>query len=197
MYNTSMISIKLLENPRIRLAVVTATQHHNGQFRKYSNIPYISHPLSVASLVARYTADEDVIIAAILHDVVEDTKMTLGQVFHMFGSQVAYYVHYVTEVADKSCGPRAFRVKLNREHFAAGPAESQLIKIADTIHNISDLDKSPDVKFAKLYTLEKLGTVDALSLAPNCLRVNAVLVLNSLYQLFHNEGNISPYCELA
>jgi len=61
-------------------AIVFATNAHEGQFRKGTKIPYILHPLEAAAIVGTMTTDEDVIAAAALHDVVEDTDTTVEEV---------------------------------------------------------------------------------------------------------------------
>ena len=73
-------------------AIIFATQVHDGQLRKGSNSPYILHPLEAAAIVSTITLDEEIIAAAVLHDVVEDTPATLAQVESMFGKRVACLV---------------------------------------------------------------------------------------------------------
>ena len=77
---------------RLDRAIIFATNAHSGQTRKRENTPYILHPLEVAAIAADLTNDEDVIIAALLHDTVEDTDVTLEEITEVFGSRVAELV---------------------------------------------------------------------------------------------------------
>ena len=66
-------------------AIVFATEAHEGQFRKGTQIPYILHPMEAAAIVGTMTTDNEVIAGAVLHDVVEDTDTTVEQVCELFG----------------------------------------------------------------------------------------------------------------
>lgn len=78
-------------------AVVFAAEKHDGQYRKITNQPYIFHCMEVAQIVSEMTYDEDVMIAALLHDTVEDTKTTLDELEYKFGPKVMRLVSYETE----------------------------------------------------------------------------------------------------
>ena len=79
----------LMENVLNR-AIVFATEAHEGQYRKGTQIPYILHPMEAAAIVGTMTTDEEIIAGAVLHDVVEDTDTTIDDVQEMFGDRVAY-----------------------------------------------------------------------------------------------------------
>ena len=72
--------------------IVFATEAHTGQLRKSSNIPYILHPLEAAAIVGTMTTDDEILAAAVLHDVVEDTDTTVEQVKELFGNRAARLV---------------------------------------------------------------------------------------------------------
>lgn len=82
-------------------ALIFATDAHKGQFRKYTGDPYITHPIAVSKIVATITNDEDMIAAALLHDTVEDTEVTLQQIEENFGSRVALFVENLTDISTK------------------------------------------------------------------------------------------------
>ena len=82
---------------RVEDAVIYAAKKHNGQVRKIGKIPYIIHPLEVASIIATMTGDEDIIIAGILHDIVEDTDTSADEVRELFGDRVCSIVSSETE----------------------------------------------------------------------------------------------------
>ena len=91
-----------LQIPRVARAFEFMVKAHAGQ--KYADLPYFTHPLAVAEeLVKRFPdADQDTIIIALLHDVVEDTNVTLEQIVAMFGDAVARGVDLVTKNRDLS-----------------------------------------------------------------------------------------------
>lgn len=82
---------------KIEDAIIFATNKHNGQFRKLGHNPYIMHPLEVAQIISTMTEDEDVIIAGLLHDVIEDTDTTAEDIKAIFGPRVLELVLSETE----------------------------------------------------------------------------------------------------
>ena len=79
-------------------ALVFATEHHQHQHRKGTKIPYMAHLLNVCKLVAENDCSDEVLAAALLHDVVEDTEVTIEQVEATFGKHVAEIVRGATEL---------------------------------------------------------------------------------------------------
>jgi GTP pyrophosphokinase len=132
----------------IRRAFEIARACHEGQYRK-SGDSYITHPLAVALFLAQYGLDTDTIVAALLHDTVEDTEMTLEQIKRDFGETVALLIDGVTKLD---------RVKFsNREEQQAATIRKMvlamakdvrvlLIKLADRLHNVRTLDALPPEK---------------------------------------------------
>ena len=128
---------------RILAAASFAADKHRDQKRKGSDQqPYINHPLQVASLVANVgeVDDVDVIIAALLHDTVEDCGVTGAELEEMFGPAVAGYVLEVTD--DKSL-PKEVRKQLQIEHAPHLSHGAKQIKLADKISNIQDVTDNP------------------------------------------------------
>ena len=78
-------------------AIVFAVQAHSGMVRKGTKTPYILHPLEAAAIVATMTDDEEVIAAAVLHDVLEDTPVTVNQLIEEFGQRVTAFVSAESE----------------------------------------------------------------------------------------------------
>lgn len=78
-------------------AISFAVKAHDGARRKQSNIPYIMHPLEAAVIVSTMTEDQNVISAAVLHDVVEDTTVTINEIEEKFGKRIAQLVASETE----------------------------------------------------------------------------------------------------
>ncbi len=81
----------------IEKAIQFATKAHEGACRKGTSLPYILHPLEAASIAAQITEDPEVIAAAALHDVVEDTSFTEKDIRVLFGNRVADLVMFNTE----------------------------------------------------------------------------------------------------
>lgn len=139
---------------RILQAFELAERAHRPQVRKYTGEPYIIHPVEVAQLVSTVTDDEDVVIAALFHDLVEDTSITLAVIRKGFGDRVAQLVHEVTDISRPEHGNRNARKLLDREHLASASPEGKTIKLADLISNTQSITRH-DPGFAKVYMQEK------------------------------------------
>ena len=149
----------------VRKAQVYAMAAHAavGQRRKYTGDPYIVHPAEVAKIVAGVPgATPDMVAAAWLHDVVEDTGCTFNDIHMGFGIDIATLVGWLTDVSKPEDGPRWYRKKLDREHTAQAPAEAQTIKLADLISNTKSI-MAHDEKFAKVYLEEKRMLLDVMT----------------------------------
>lgn len=146
---------------RFLAALDFAAYKHRAQRRKSSEgIPYINHPIAVARLLAEVggVQEEDVLIAALLHDTIEDTATTADEVTAAFGSTVCGLVLEVTD--DKSL-PKARRKELQIEHGPALSPGAALIKLADKIANVSDLCRAPPEDWSRERLVEYLLWSDA------------------------------------
>lgn len=118
-----------------------ATQVHRNQKRKGKDIPYITHPLAVALLIARTGASEQTVIAGLLHDTIEDCvpygSVTRQLLAERFGEDAARMVDDLTE-QDKTL-PWLERKQTALDHIKAMPHDSLLVKSADVLHNLSEL----------------------------------------------------------
>jgi len=147
---------------RIIKAAQFAREAHQGQTRKWghSHIPYIVHPMRVAGLVAVHPdAEEDMVIAAWLHDVVEDTPVTGLEVRERFGPEVAKLVEWMTNISKGYPSlRRAKRKKMDREHLVRAPWAVKLVKLCDRIDNLQEMHDDPEKPddFVKLYCGESL-----------------------------------------
>jgi guanosine-3',5'-bis(diphosphate) 3'-pyrophosphohydrolase len=119
----------------VRRAYAFAEAAHRGQRRK-DNRAFIAHPVRVARLLAARGYDEEVVAAALLHDVVEDTAVTLDEVRERFGARVAQLVAYVTEDPGLPTGERK---RAYREGLRRSPDAARAICAADKVCNASDL----------------------------------------------------------
>ena len=129
--------------PKILIAATFAADKHKQQRRKGSDAdPYINHPLEVARILAEVgeVDDNDMIIAGLLHDTVEDTETTFEDIERKFGERIAGFVRELTD--DKSL-PKAERKRLQVEHAPHMTHEAKQIKLADKISNIRDVTSNP------------------------------------------------------
>lgn len=121
--------------PLVRRAYAFAAHAHRGQRRKDGQA-YISHPVRVARLLGAAGYGPEVVAAALLHDVVEDTPATLAEVRQAFGPRVALLVAGVTE--DPALHGAA-RKRAYREQVRRAPRDAQAICAADKVCNVDDL----------------------------------------------------------
>jgi (p)ppGpp synthase/HD superfamily hydrolase len=143
-------------------AMAFATRMHEGQKRKYTGEPYILHCLEVARLVATAGGTPAMVVAALLHDVVEDTDTSIEDIEATFGVEVASLVRWLTDVSRPEDGNRAARKALDKSHISAAPPEAKTIKLADIISNTGSIVEHGR-GFARHYLKEKLFTLEALS----------------------------------
>lgn len=117
----------------IREAAEFAAKAHAGAFRKGSGIPYIYHPREVALITALMTDDEEVIAAAYLHDVLEDTSVTEEDIREAFGGRVLELVKVETENKALCWSDRKAATV---QHLAEAPMEVKLLTLADKLSNM-------------------------------------------------------------
>lgn len=136
-------------------ASIFAQKAHRLQRRKYNQTPYILHPARVAALAHKHidNVTEEIIAAAWLHDVVEDTSVTIEEIELRFGPKVAGYVGELTNASKGSELPRETRKQMDREKLEGVSNEAKQLKMLDRIDNLSELDGAP-IRFRKLYVQE-------------------------------------------
>lgn len=129
-------------------AYVYTVQKHGTQ-KRASGDPYFSHPVEVAGLMTDLKLDQDTIITALLHDTVEDTLATIGEVEELFGGDVARLVDGVTKLSKIEAMPENERAAENLRKFLLAMSEDirvLLVKLGDRLHNMRTLHyiKSPE-----------------------------------------------------
>jgi (p)ppGpp synthase/HD superfamily hydrolase len=121
----------------IEKAIITATKAHDKQYRKKTKIPYIIHPYSVGMILMKKGCNDEVVAAGLLHDTVEDTKLTLEDIEKEFGNTVAEIVRGCSE-PDKNLSWEE-----RKEHTLAklktASLDIRLVACADKIHNIRSI----------------------------------------------------------
>jgi (p)ppGpp synthase/HD superfamily hydrolase len=127
--------------PRFLRAFQFAAEKHRGQTRKASTIPYIAHLMGVASLVLEAGGDEDLAIAALLHDVVEDCggAPMLKEVRRRFGSRVAKVVDGCTDADTYPKPPWRERKEKYIRHLKTADADTRLVSAADKLNNVRSI----------------------------------------------------------
>lgn len=147
-----------------RDALEFAREAHGKQQRKYSQEPYIEHPKRVAELVMSVSHTTEMICAAYLHDVVEDTPVDIEEIYERFGEVVGDLVDELTDEFMKSKYPhlnRKSRKLREVERQAAMSRKAKTIKLADVIDNTLDIVKN-DKGFARKYIREMENLVQVL-----------------------------------
>ncbi|XP_043274290.1 guanosine-3',5'-bis(diphosphate) 3'-pyrophosphohydrolase MESH1 isoform X4 [Venturia canescens] len=125
----------------MKAANFAAIKHTNQRRKDAAETPYINHPLGVANILIQEgnVHDPDVIVAALLHDTVEDTDTTFEEIEMNFGSKVR---KIVVEVTDDKNLPKQERKLLQIKHSPHISHEAKLVKLADKIYNLRDLLKA-------------------------------------------------------
>lgn len=142
----------MLEIKKLIDSVVFASDKHKFQRRKgFLKIPYINHPLRVVKILSDCgETNTDLLIAAVLHDTVEDTDASLSEIEVLFGANVAQMVE---EVTDNMLLPQKERKELQVQKASKLSDDAKKIKIADKICNINDLVNYP-INWSKVRKIE-------------------------------------------
>lgn len=131
---------RAIHSPVVEQAMRLAASAHRHQLRKGSDVPYIAHPASVALILKQAGFhDENILAAALLHDVVEDTDCTLDEISRLFPAKVEELVQALTEVKEDDSGakrPWEDRKRDHLEHLQNSPFGARAIALADKLHNL-------------------------------------------------------------
>ncbi len=135
-------------------AIKLAVDAHSGQTRKGTDIPYIVHPLETLTIVGTMTNDEHILAAAVLHDVVEDTDITIQNIKDTFGEKVAEYVEAESE--DKRAGQSEestwkIRKQETIEHLKTASTQVKMITLGDKLSNIKSMYRDYNMFGDKLW----------------------------------------------
>lgn len=116
-------------------AIELAAKAHSGQYRKGTKLPYLVHPLNVATILIDHQASDEIVIAGVLHDTVEDTDVTLEEIREQFGNKVANLVEGASE-PDKSLSWEE-RKQHTIDYLKTAPADQLLVVLADKLDNVT------------------------------------------------------------
>jgi guanosine-3',5'-bis(diphosphate) 3'-pyrophosphohydrolase len=155
----------------LRALVFAADKHRNQKRKGAEASPYINHLIAVAAVLADAgVADETLLVAAVLHDTIEDTNTTYAELESTFGPEVAGLVQEVTD--DKSLD-KAIRKKLQIQNAQALSARAKQLKIADKISNIRDITHFPPADWPIERRREYLGWAE--QVVAGCRGINPQL----------------------
>lgn len=179
--------MKNKQSSKIRRAKLFAYAAHTavGQKRKYTNENYFVHPEEVVKILTENSfnkVSKNQICAAYLHDVVEDTSITLDDINEFFGYKVKNLVYWLTDISKRCDGNREARKCIDRDHIAKAPVSAKSIKLADLISNTSTIVQY-DKGFAKVYLEEKRLLLEVLKDADKNLLAYAHKILDESLQL--------------
>ncbi|KAK1134918.1 Guanosine-3',5'-bis(diphosphate) 3'-pyrophosphohydrolase MESH1 [Melipona bicolor] len=132
----------------IKCVNFAAIKHKDQRRKDEQETPYINHPIGVANILSQEGNIHDpvVIIAALLHDIVEDTNTTFEEIENQFGTEVCNIVKEVTD--DKSL-PKAERKKLQIQNASKKSHKAKLINLADKLYNLRDLQRAIPVGWSQ------------------------------------------------
>lgn len=128
-----------MSNDLVKKAYDFAEKAHEGQFRRDKKTPYFTHPVAVAGIVRAAGGTDEEVAAALLHDVVEDTKHDIHEIRNEFGYRVADIVIELTDPDDIAKLPRTERKARQAEHIAEQSRSVRMVKMADQICNVRDI----------------------------------------------------------
>ena len=118
-----------------------AEKHRNQRRKNVEQTPYINHPIEVATILTRAGInDEDALIAALLHDTIEDTETSVEEVTERFGSNI---IRIVMECTDDKKLDKVTRKKYQISHAAEISVQGKLVKLADKLSNLGGMFRNP------------------------------------------------------
>ncbi len=164
-------------------AIYWSKIYHVNQFRK-SGEPFYSHPVEVAYMVSDYNLKTDVIVASILHDIVEDTKVTVEMIQSTFGSRIAEMVDRLTR--NRPDGTKLTIEELLNNAYDLKDKEVLLIKLIDRLHNIQTIGSIAPEKQKKI-AQETLQDIISLTTIFQDLNLEIELNTKSLTILYGKE----------
>lgn len=136
-----------LDTTLLDKAIVFAVKAHHDTERRGKGFPYIVHPMEAVSIVATMTSDPELLAAAVLHDVVEDTPVTLDELRRTFGERVAALVD---QDSDKPDGARSEaegwrdRKQAAIDRIAAAPYDAKVVAMGDKLSNMRAISRDYD-----------------------------------------------------
>ena len=183
----SLDTKNILDFDLINKAIYWARKYHGDQKRK-SGEAYYTHPLEVAYMISEHKLKTDVIVASILHDIIEDTEVTAGMIFDTFGQRIAQMVDRLTR--DRPDGTKLTIEEIIINAYKKADKEVLLIKLIDRLHNIQTIGSLSAKKIEKTIT-ETLANFIASSMYLGLLEIESQLTESCMY--YDSKQKNKPY----
>lgn len=146
----------------IEKAILFGRYAHRNQTRKGSGEAYWRHTERVGHWARKIGLDMDVVIAAFLHDTIEDQDVTVELLTALFNANVAKNVWWLSDQSKLTDGNRKVRKAIDKAHIALAPVQVKTVKLIDSIDNLMDIAVT-DRNFAKVYFQEKRDLLEVLT----------------------------------
>jgi (p)ppGpp synthase/HD superfamily hydrolase len=157
------VSARPCYSQRVDEALALAAEAFRFRVRKGSGVPYLSHLLQVMVTVAEHHGDEDQLVAAVLHDYLEDIEgASAGELRSRFGDRVATYVEALSDTTEQPKPPWRDRKVRHLERLRSEPPAVKLICAADKLHNARSLVRSLSTTGASVWQRFNAGPDDTL-----------------------------------
>ena len=183
----SLDTKNVLDFNLINKAIYWAKKYHGNQKRK-SGEPYYTHPLEVAYMISDHKLKTDVIVASILHDIIEDTEVTVEMIEGTFGQRIAEMVDMLTR--DRPDGTKLTIEEVINNAYKKADKEVLLIKLIDRLHNIQTIGSLSAKKIEKTIT-ETLANFIASSMYLGLLEIESQLTESCMY--YDSKQKNKPY----
>ena len=183
----SLDTKNVLDFNLINKAIYWAKKYHGNQKRK-SGEPYYTHPLEVAYMISDHKLKTDVIVASILHDIIEDTEVTVEMIEGTFGQRIAEMVDMLTR--DRPDGTKLTIEEVINNAYKKADKEVLLIKLIDRLHNIQTIGSLSAKKIEKTIT-ETLANFIAGSMYLGLLEIESQLTESCMY--YDSKQKNKPY----
>jgi myo-inositol-1(or 4)-monophosphatase len=147
---------KYLDSSFLDRAIIFAVKAHAGTERRDKGFPYIVHPLEAMTIVATMSGDQELLAAAVLHDTVEDTAVTIGQIEREFGTKVAQLVLAESDVEVEGMSEEDSWVQRKQaaiDRLAAAPYDAKIVALGDKLSNMRAITRDFDQKGAALWNI--------------------------------------------
>lgn len=167
----------------IEKAIFWAQKYHDGQLRK-SGEPFYSHPIEVACMISDYLLKTDVIVASILHDIVEDTEVTAGMILDEFSWRIAEMVDRLTR--DRPDGSKISIEEIIINAYRNNDKEVLLIKVIDRLHNMQTIMSQSPKKIKKI-SEETINNFLYLAMYFELSKVEEQLIMLCTKAMFNDE----------
>ena len=183
----SLDNQNVLDFELITKAIYWAKKYHGDQKRK-SGEAYYTHPLEVAYMISEYKLKTDLIVASILHDIIEDTEVTAKMIHNAFGQRIAEMVDRLTR--DRPDGTKLTVEEIINSTYKNGDKEVLLIKLIDRLHNIQTIESMSTQKIEKIIA-ETLTNFIASSMYLGLLEIESQLTESCMY--YDSKQKNKPY----